>query len=122
MATSPLILGIEWGDIEVEGLGHGRDMKLWPGGGREWDWRETDTHHVPGIQISDVQELLDHGSKVVVLTQGIQLRLQTRNETLDFLKEQEVTWHIAETKEAVRIYNDLSARGERVGGLFHSTC
>ncbi len=122
MATSPLILGIEWGDIEVEGLGHGRDIKLWPGGGREWDWRETDTHHVPGIQISDVQELLDHGSKVVVLTQGIQLRLQTRNETLDFLKEQEVTWHIAETKEAVRIYNDLSARGERVGGLFHSTC
>ena len=122
MATSPLILGIEWGDIEVEGLGHGRDIKLWPGGGREWDWRETDTHHVPGIQISDVQELLDHGSKVVVLTQGIQLRLQTRNETLDFLKEREVTWHIAETKEAVRIYNDLSARGERVGGLFHSTC
>ena len=122
MATSPLILGIGWGDIEVEGLGHGRDMKLWPGGGREWNWRETDTHHVPGIQISDVQELLDHGSKVVVLTQGIQLRLQTRNETLDFLKEREVTWHIAETKEAVRIYNDLSARGERVGGLFHSTC
>ena len=122
MATSPLILGIAWGDIEVESLGHGRDMKLWPGGGREWNWRETDTHHVPGIQISDVQELLDHGSKVVVLTQGIQLRLQTRNETLDFLKEREVTWHIAETKEAVRIYNDLSARGERVGGLFHSTC
>ena len=122
MATSPLILGIGWGDIKVEGLGHGRDMKLWPGGGREWNWRETDTHHVPGIQISDVQELLDHGSKVVVLTQGIQLRLQTRNETLDFLKEREVTWHIAETKEAVRIYNDLSARGERVGGLFHSTC
>ena len=122
MATSPLILGIGWGDIEVDGLGHGRDMKLWPGGGREWNWRETDTHHVPGIQISDVQELLDHGSKVVVLTQGIQLRLQTRNETLDFLKEREVTWHIAETKEAVRIYNDLSARGERVGGLFHSTC
>ncbi len=122
MATSPLILGIGWGDIEVDGLGHGRDMKLWPGGGREWNWRETDTHHIPGIQISDVQELLDHGSKVVVLTQGIQLRLQTRNETLDFLKEREVTWHIAETKEAVRIYNDLSARGERVGGLFHSTC
>ncbi len=122
MATSPIILGIEWGDIEVEGLGHGRDMKLWPGGGREWDWRETDTHHVPGIQIADVGELLDHGSEIVVLTQGMQLLLQTCNETLDFLKEREVTWRIAETKEAVRIYNDLSALGERVGGLFHSTC
>ena len=122
MATSPQIRGIEWGGIEVEGLGHGRDMKLWPGGGREWDWRETDTHHVPGIQVADVQELLDHGSEIVVLTRGMQLCLQTCKETLDFLEEREVTWRTAETKDAVRIYNDLAARGERVGGLFHSTC
>jgi hypothetical protein len=122
MATSPRILDIEWGGIEVEDLGHGRDMKLWPGGGRDWDWRETGTHHAPGIQIADVQELLDHGSEIVVLSRGMQLRLQTCEETLDFLEERKVTCRIAETRVAVRIYNDLSARGERVGGLFHSTC
>jgi len=97
-------------------------MKLWPGGGRESDWRETGTHHVPGIQVADVQELLDHGSEIVVLTRGMQLRLQTCNETLDFFKERGVTWRVAETKEAVRLYNGLAERGERVGGLFHSTC
>jgi len=30
--------------------------------------------------------------------------------------------HVAETKEAAAIYNDLAARGEAVGGMFHSTC
>jgi hypothetical protein len=122
MATSPRILGIEWGGIEVEDLGRGRDMKLWPGGGRDWDWRETGTHHAPGIQVADVQELLDHGSEIVVLSRGMQLRLQTCEETLAFLEGRNVTCRIAETNEAVRIYNDLATRGERVGGLFHSTC
>ena len=73
-------------------------------------------------QIADVQELLDHGREFVVLSRGMQLRLQTGKETLDFLEARNVACRIAETKEAVRIYNDLATHGERVGGLFHSTC
>ena len=46
---SPHIHHLSWGRMEVDGVGVGKDFKLWPGGGREWDWRETDTHHVPGI-------------------------------------------------------------------------
>jgi len=30
--------------------------------------------------------------------------------------------HVAETKEAAEIYNNLASNGEAVGGLFHSTC
>ena len=33
--------------MTVAGLGDGKDFKLWPGGGRAWDWRETGTHHRP---------------------------------------------------------------------------
>ena len=58
---SPQITHVSWGRMEVEGVGTGKDFKLYPGGGREWDWRETGTQHVPGIQPADVQELLDHG-------------------------------------------------------------
>lgn len=29
------------GHMEVEGIGEGKDFKLYPGGGREWDWSET---------------------------------------------------------------------------------
>ena len=78
---SPRITHISWGHMEVEGLGSGKDFKLYPGGGREWDWRETSTEHVPGIQPSDVQELLEKGSKVVVLSRGMQLMLRTCPET-----------------------------------------
>ncbi len=47
---SPKITLVSWGQMEVEGLGKGKDFKLYPGGGRAWDWAETNTQHVPGIQ------------------------------------------------------------------------
>jgi hypothetical protein len=32
---SPEILAVSWGCLEVEGLGVVKDLKAWPGGGRE---------------------------------------------------------------------------------------
>jgi len=119
---SPQINHISWGRMEVDGVGVGKDFKLWPGGGRQWDWRETGTHHVPGIQPSDIEELLNNGSQTIVLSRGMWLALQTSKETLDFLNEKNIPVHIAETRAASGIYNDLASDGEAVGGLFHSTC
>ncbi len=70
--SSPPVTHISWGRMEIEGIGIGRDFKLYPGGGRPWDWKETDTHHVPGIQPADVQELLDNGSRIIVLSRGME--------------------------------------------------
>jgi len=119
---SPVITSVAWGRMVVEGIGSGKDFKLWPGGGREWDWRETDTHHVPGIQPADVEELLEYGCQAVVLSQGMILRLQTCQETIDLLESHGVAVQIAETNKAVEIYNQLKWSGKAVGGLFHSTC
>jgi len=119
---SPRIINLSWGRMEVDGVGVGKDFKLWPGGGRIWDWRETNTHHVPGIQPTDVRELIGNGSQTVVLSRGIMLMLETCQETLDLLEENNISVHIAETNEAVEIYNDLVSRRAAVGGLFHSTC
>lgn len=118
---SPRINRLSWGKMEVEGLGSGRDFKLYPGGGREWDWTETGTHHIPGIQPADVRELIDHGSRVVVLSRGLELALQTCPETLEFLRDEGIAWHVEETGAAVQLYNNL-ALSQPVGGLFHSTC
>ncbi len=119
---SPTINHISWGRMDVDGVGKGKDFKLWPGGGRQWDWRETGTHHVPGIQPADVKELLDNGSQTIVLSRGMWLALHTCQETLDLLDEKHIPVHIAETKAAADIYNELASDGEAVGGLFHSTC
>lgn len=122
LRQSPKITHISWGNMEVDGLGKGRDFKLYPGGGREWDWAEADTHHVPGIQPADVQELLEKGCEVVVLSRGMQLVLQTCPETLQTLQDKNIRVYVEETRAAVEIYNQLAEKHELVGGLFHSTC
>ena len=119
---SPRIMHLSWGRMSVAGVGSGKDFKLWPGGGRAWDWSETATRHVPGIQPADVQELLDNGSLTIVLSRGMWLRLRTCPETLELLEARGITFHRAETHKAADIYNRLAENGEAVGGLFHSTC
>ena len=119
---SPQITHVSWGRLEVEGKAKPyKDAKLFPGGSREWNWRETGTEHVPGIQPADVQELLDHGAKVVVLSRGMTECLRVSGETLDFLKEGRIEAHILPTTEAAELYNRLAKQGP-VGGLFHTTC
>lgn len=117
-----MILKVEWGKIDVEELGTFRDAKLYPGFGRTWDWGETDTHHVPGIQSSDVKELIEYGSEFIVLSRGMQLALNTSHETIEFLVELSIPFLIEETNKAVASYNAMAAAGKAVGGLFHSTC
>jgi len=118
---SPKILAVSWGHMEIEGLGEGKDFKLYPGGGRPWDWNETGTRHSPGIQPADVAELLANGATTVVLSQGIDKQLQVDPATLALLEERSVTVHVAETRAAVALYNEL-AETTPVGGMFHSTC
>lgn len=148
--SSPKILKIEWGAMSIEGFGDGKDFKLFPGGefltfqqnsfndylpisffkrfigAEEWDWNKTNTKHDPGIQPKDVQDLLDHGAEVIVLSQGMDRVLKTAQETLDFLKGRNMKpgtdYFIEETREAVKRYNSLASENKKVGSLIHSTC
>ena len=111
---SPRITRVSWGRLEVEGEAEPyKDAKLFPGGSREWNWRETKTSHKPGIQIADVEELLAHGAKVVVLSRGMAECLQVPRETLDFLKERQVPVHVLPTQHAVALYNKLAQTDQR---------
>jgi hypothetical protein len=120
-ARSPRILRLAWGRIEVDGHEPFKDAKIFPGGAREWDWGETGTRHVPGIQPADVQELIDHGAKTVVLSKGVWNRLQVCPQTLDVLANKGVAVEVLQTEEAVERFNALR-ESVPVGGLFHSTC
>ena len=121
---SPYIKNHTWGQITVEGESGEetfKDVKLFPGGSRKWDWNETGTHHQPGIQPADVEELIEQGSEVIVLSKGVYERLGVCEETKRLLEEKDLEYHIEETKKAISIYNDLQ-KDQKVGGLFHSTC
>jgi hypothetical protein len=118
--TSPGIDNIRWGRIQIAGQVF-KDAKVFPGGAREWDWSETGTHHIPGIQPADVQELIDNGAKIVILSRGMLMALQVHPDTHKMLKEKNIPVYILETSRAAEKYNNL-CKTDRVGGLFHSTC
>ena len=120
--SSPNIGENGWGRIEIEGVGAFRDVKVWPGGAREWDWQETGTRHEPGIQPADVEELLAHHPEVVVLSRGRELRLQTCAETFALLSEHGVDVVHDETSAAIAAYNRHVGDGRRVAAVIHSTC
>ncbi len=119
--NSPRITHLQWGSLEIEGNNRFKDAKLYPGGAREWDWRETGTRHVPGIQPADVEELLEHGATTVILSKGMLEMLQVCPETLQMLENRNIPVYILQTELAAKLYNDLQGK-EQVGGLFHSTC
>jgi hypothetical protein len=120
-----MITELSWGSMEVTIGGkkhHFKDCKIWPGGARAWDWKETGTEHHPGIQPGDVTELLEGDPEVVILGRGVLGRLEVCAETEATLRERGVPYHIENTKKAVQLFNELAGQGKRVAGLFHSTC
>lgn len=115
------ITRLSWGQVEIEGDRTFKDVKLYPGGCRDWNWNETGTGHTPGIQPADILELLEHDCQEVVLSQGVLGRLKIQPETLALLEERNVKVHVLRTKEAVQLYNRLCPT-QPVGALIHSTC
>ena len=68
-----------------------------------------------------MEELLERGSEVIILSQGMYGRLQVKEETVRLLKMKKIQTFILTTKKAVDLYNDLR-KTKLVGGLFHTTC
>jgi hypothetical protein len=128
MTPSPRILDHGWGYITVAGHEPGasdlktKDVKLWPGGARAWDWAETGTDHDAGVQPDDVRELLDHGANHVILSRGREQRLRVHPDTESLLRELGITYEVLVTDEAIRRYEHLREHDTAVGALIHTTC
>ena len=111
-----------WGNIKVSGGQSFKDCKIWKNKAKEWDWNITGTRHIPGIQFSDVEEILSNNVDVLVLSKGMENRLQVPDDTINAIKDRGVKVYIEQTENAVKLYNQLVTQGINVGGLFHSTC
>lgn len=114
---------IKWGSVKI-GNKNFRDVKIFPNGYREWDWRETNLHHNTGISQLEVQELIENGAKKIVLSQGYEEALQIKEGLEEYLKEKNIEYWILKTDDAVKKYNELIDLGyENISGaLIHSTC
>lgn len=129
------IIAFKWGEITIKGTDNKtyivRDALLHnvPSGVSRWDWSKNGTRHDPGILKADVVETLIGASPdtIIILSQGVDNVLQTAPETTVYLNQQKndkliKAYHILQTKEAIKLYNQLNEQGEHVVGLFHSTC
>ena len=121
LKSAPQITSLSWGRVVVDENKSYRDVKLFPDGSRGWDWRETGTQHTPGIQIADVQELLEHGAEMIILGCGVYGRLKVMQETRDYLKKHGIPVEICPTKQAVEYYNEHRLKVP-LGALIHTTC
>ncbi|XP_074160092.1 mth938 domain-containing protein [Sminthopsis crassicaudata] len=121
--SSPKIASLSWGQMKVQGCSTTyKDCKVWPGGSRSWDWRETGTEHSPGVQPADVEEVAKKGVETLVIGRGMSEALKVPASTVDYLRRQGIDVVVLQTEKAVKEYNALAAQGVRVGGVFHSTC
>ncbi|XP_053871771.1 mth938 domain-containing protein isoform X1 [Malaclemys terrapin pileata] len=144
--SSPEIASLSWGQMMVKGCSTTyKDCKVWPGGSRTWDWRETGTNlssrrivqrsatalpvlygkknmHSPGVQPADLEEVVKKGVKTLVIGRGMSEALQVPASTVDYLKKNGIDVLVLQTEKAVKEYNTLVAQGVKVGGIFHSTC
>jgi len=121
---APKILESDWGSIRIK-IAHKteefKDVKLYPGGASAWDWTETGTHHQPGIQPADVQELIDNNAQYILLSRGRLEKLQTADDTKKWLRERDIPFEILETGELIQRYQELKD-AKALGALIHTTC
>jgi hypothetical protein len=117
---SPRISHLSWGRIEVEG--HlPFTLRFFPAAhGNGTGVRRA---HVmcPAFSPPNVQELIEHGARTVVLSEGVWERLQVCPETLDVLSRNDIQVEVLQTEAAVERFNELR-ENIAAGGLFHSTC
>lgn len=120
------ITNFQWGSIDVyinnEHQETFKDAKIWFSGAKKWDWSETGTRHKPGIQPADGQELIDLGVTTLILSRGVDLVLQVPKKTITYFEDRGITVHTLQSTEAFQLFNKLSAQGEKIGILLHSTC
>lgn len=119
---APEILADGWGWIEAAGQEQPfKDAKLYPGGARSWDWGETGTRHTPGVQPADLEELVAHGARVIVLSTGRFGRLAVSAEAKRYLEDLGIALEVHRTPQAIKRYNELRLAGP-AGALIHSSC
>jgi hypothetical protein len=115
------ITSFQWGQIVVSSGRTFKDVRLFPGGVEEWDWRKTGTRHDPGIQTADLADLVTTKPDLVILSRGVDLVLQVPQATVDFARSHAATVLVLQSEQAVAEYN-RRITSKRVVALIHSTC
>lgn len=114
----PLVESYRFGRITLKGRAYERDLIVTPEGVLHPWWRMEG--HL--LSLEDLGDAANADVKHVVIGTGYYGAMRVEERVVEHFKRRGAEVYVADTREAVRVYNELVQRGERVLGAFHLTC
>jgi hypothetical protein len=112
-----LITHYSFGNITVNGETYTKDVIIYPEHVYSPWWRKEG--HL--LQTPDLSEVVNAGVATLIIGTGLYGAMQVPEKILDYLKSKNIEAHVENTKEAVRLYNEISAKSPAIAAL-HLTC
>ena len=110
-----MIQHYEFGKIIIDGKTYTHDVKIKKDKIEDW-WREEG--HV--CSINDIKDCVDEKPDVIIIGTGHDGVMKVPEDTIEFLKDNNIEFVIDTTGNAVKRFNELE--GKNIIGAFHLTC
>jgi len=105
-----------FGKMRVSGNSFTSDVIIFPERVRSPWWRERG--HL--LQLRDIEDILEYRPEVLIIGTGYYGQMKVAAEVEEKLKEMNIEYHIADSREGAKLYNSIDK--ERKVGAFHLTC
>jgi hypothetical protein len=111
------ITDYSFGKITVDGSTYTSDVIIYPDRVEPSWWRKEG--HL--LQIPDLTDIVNAGLSTVIIGTGFYGAMQVPEKTIEYFKTKNIDARIGKTKEAVKLYNEISAGKPAIAAL-HLTC
>ncbi|RLF20081.1 MAG: hypothetical protein DRZ82_03505 [Thermoprotei archaeon] len=114
----PRVEHYEFGKIVINGKIFNRDVIIFPDRIIDNWWRK-EGH---SLCMDDIRDVLTYNPEILVIGTGYYGLMRVPEDVIKSLRERGIEVHVAKTKEACRIFNELIEKGKRVVAALHLTC
>jgi hypothetical protein len=112
------IKNYSFGNIVINNKNYSADIIIHTDESLDTPWRRQESHY---MTITDIPTVLEKLPEILIIGTGAVDIMKIDEKMLSSLKQRGIEVHIARTKQATKIYNDLS-KTKKVCGCFHLTC
>lgn len=113
------IEGYSFGRITINNKLYTNDVIVSNDGVIEAKWWRKEGHNV---NIEDVVKIIEASPKTVIFGSGSSGLMRVADEVFEMLAKNKIEMIRKPTKEAVKIFNEMAAKGEKVVLAAHLTC
>ena len=107
-----------FGNIDIGGVMYSSDVIIYSDDRIENPWRRSESHYLTSEDIPDV---VSNVPEVVIIGTGAVGIMKVDEELLSLLRQKGVEIYVERTKQATKIYNDIS-KNKKTCACLHLTC